>query len=382
MTDASRDTSTSEVLLGFFGCGRARTNNAAWVRPPTLAYRCPGLLLLHDVIHVPYHLLELDSEENLDAPEYLLLSELLEDGLLQIIPREDNDPEDPLSELVRRQAASDVRITLALKEESLLSTAGRYIGEVRGVRGIPEGGESQPQELPKCTQSHFPIALDQNYLLVESARLGVACAWELMPDLLHQFKYLAAGYLTAQFAEQASRGIFEVRVPIPAGSILLTADGGAADVCSEEFLAMARCGELSVCEEGRERPFRWADWPQTQECLQQVRAIRNDPYFGWMRRNLTVWRSNVASAASTDEAREVTKEAVVRIDELRPSAGLARAFERLGGTTEMVATAVVLPVDEEEFASVRNSRAFPLLHESEVYGPPGIWIPPSVSAKL
>jgi hypothetical protein len=382
MADISRDTSTSEVLLGFFGCGRARTNNAAWVRPPTLAYRCPGLLLLHDVIHVPYHLFELDSAENLDAPEYLLLSKLLETGLLQVIPSQDNDPEDPLSELVHRQAASDVRITLALKEESLLSTAGRYIGENRRAVGSPEGGESQPQDLPKCTQSHFPIALDQNYLLVESARLGVACAWELMQDLLHHYKYLAAGYTTAQFSEQASRGVFEVRVPIPDCSILLTADGEVADVCSEEILAMARHGELSVCEAGHERPFRWADRTRTQQRLQQVQAIRNDSYFGWMRRNLSVWRSRIANAANTDEAQEVTNEAAARVGELRPSARLARALRRLGGTTEMIARAMVLPVDAGEFASVRNSRAFPLLHESEVYGPPGIWLPPSVSAKL
>jgi hypothetical protein len=382
MADISRDTTTSQVLLGSFGCGRARTTHSAWVRPPTLAYRCPGLLLLHDVIHVPSHTFELDSEENLDTAEYLLLSELLDTGILKVIPRQDSDRERSLSELVFRQAASDVRIILALKEKRLLSTAGRFIDEIRVICDTEEEGDHQSQVIRKCAQSQLPIALDQNYLLVESARLGVACAWELMQDLLHHFKFLAAGYSTAQFAQQASRGIFEIRVPIPAGSILLTSDGQAADVCSEELLAMARCGELSVQEWGAERPFRWADWPQTQERLRQIQAIRNDPYFDLMRRNLAVWRSRVTSVENTEEAREVTNEAAARIGELRPSAGLARAFEQLGGTTEMIATAVVLPVDPEEFASVRNSPAFPLLHQSEVYGPPGIWIPPSVSVKL
>jgi hypothetical protein len=331
---------------------------------------------------VPSHTFELDSEENLDTAEYLLLSELLDTGILKVIPRQDSDRERSLSELVFRQAASDVRIILALKEKCLLSTAGRFIDEIRVICDTEEEGDHQSQVIRKCAQSQLPIALDQNYLLVESARLGVACAWELMQDLLHHFKFLAAGYSTAQFAQQASRGIFEIRVPIPAGSILLTSDGEAADVCSEELLAMARCGELSVQEWGAERPFRWADWPQTQERLRQIQAIRNDPYFDLMRRNLAVWRSRVTSVENTEEAREVTNEAAARIGELRPSAGLVRAFEQLGGTTEMIATAVVLPVDPEEFASVRNSRAFPLLHQSEVYGPPGIWIPPSVSVKL
>jgi hypothetical protein len=381
MVGSSRDTSISEVLLGFFGCGSLRAAHAAWGHPPTLAYQCPGLFLLHDVIHTPPHVFDLEYEESLDTPEYLLLADLLDAGILQVAPRQDYDPGGSLSELVCRQAANDVRIALALKEKSLLSTAGRWTNELGESRNTDGGGGIWRQSVQKCTQSHLSVALDQNYLMVESARLGVACAWELMQDLLHHFKYLAAGYTTTQFAEQASRGIFEIRIPIPAGPILLTAQGEPAHVCDEEIMAMARYGELSVGEGTFERPFRWADWSRTRERLRQVQAIRNDPYFGWVRRNLAVWRSQVANAESADEAREVTNDAAARMGELRPGAGLAREFDQLGGTTEMIATAISLPVDPEEFAGVRNSRAFPLLHESEVYGPSGIWIPPPVSAK-
>lgn len=345
---------------------------------PGQLFHCPGLLLLHDPIYVSEALFWGDSESILEATQYRLALQLVERGVLQILPSSNGEFE------------KDVQTELEDLTEAFFRGSGFDVSRDAVVDWVHHGDVHDLARL--CPIEKRPLVIGTTELLMDACmtqaiaeRLECPYAFPIEDDPVYGIRWS----LSERSAEHQVHAV--LRVPIPEGSVLVTDSGEPATILPEIVYTSRKVmnGRVFLKDEsGNLTPYVEPSWDRSYELLERVLEAKEDEAITKLRTVLTNWyrtlrEMGIPEQSVMEQLRETHEEQLMS---LRPQwgpiyqeLGTAMGIQRVTGM-QSVPQEVPAPTGPARRASPAKGSS-PVLFYPEYFGPNGTWVPPTIIVK-
>lgn len=246
---------------------------------PGLLLQCPGFLLLHDPIYVPADLFDVEDEETLEHPQYLLATTLVNEGVLRIAPEVDATLEETLQEEVTELAVALLRHFGCEAARDAVAGWSRHGGTDLLARACPK-------EKRKRVDAFAELLVEVCRAQGLAEHLRCPYAFPVEDEAVASLRWS----LVERSVEEQVHAV--LRIPIPTGTLLVSDEDDPTAILPDFVFSARKAMQGSILfedESGAWVPYVEPSWERSRDRVHWTLQAREDGACVALRELLASW---------------------------------------------------------------------------------------------